>query len=207
MASYDIRAQQVLDLCRELEILVPDEVAVIGVDNDPIVCNLAFPSLSSVIPNAVGAGYLAAELLEARMSGKPVAADAHLLAPVGVATRQSTDILAVEDPDIRNAAKYIRDHACEGITVADILQAIPLSRRVLESRFRKATGQSPHDAILAQKLNKVEQLLRESDLSLDSIAQKTGFDHTEYMSVAFRKRYGFPRDAIETTIVRDESLA
>ncbi len=189
MASHDIRARQVLEACRELDILVPDEVAVVGVDNDPIVCNLAFPSLTSIIPDALGAGYRAAELLDRMISGNRVNPDASLLPPLGIATRQSTDIFAVEDEDIRRAAKFIREHACSGITVLDVLKEIPLSRRVLESRFRKATGRTPHDAILSHRMRRVEQLLRESDMSLDTIAAKTGFEHSEYMNVAFRRQF------------------
>ncbi len=192
MASYDIAARQVLDACRELEVMVPEELAVIGVDNDPIVCNLAFPSLTSVIPDAAGAGYRAAELLEQMMSGEVPEAESHLLAPLGISTRQSTDIFAVEDPEIRRAAKLIREQACTGITVVDVLREIALSRRVFESRFRRATGQTPHEAILTQRLKRVEQLLRESDLSLEAIASKTGFEHPEYMSVAFRKHFQIP---------------
>jgi LacI family transcriptional regulator len=192
MASYDNLALQILDICRDLEIPVPDEVAVIGVDNDPIVCNLADPSLSSVIPDAVGAGYRAAELLATMMHGGQPKQEKYLLPPLGIATRQSTDIFAVEDEDIRRTAKFIRDHACSGITVLDLLREIPLSRRVLESRFRKATGQTPHEAILAQRLRRVEELLRESDLSLEAIAAKTGFEHPEYMHVAFRKHFRMP---------------
>ena len=189
MASYDIGARQVMDVCRELNIMVPEEIAVIGVDDDPIVCNLAHPSLTSVIPDAAGAGYRAAELLELMMSGGKPSSESHLLAPLGISTRQSTDIFAVDDPHIRLAAKLIREQACNGITVIDLLKHLPLSRRVLESRFRNATSQTPHEAILLQKLKRVEQLLRESDLSLEQIASKAGFEHPEYMSVAFRKFY------------------
>ncbi len=192
MASYDIRARQVLDICRDLEIVVPDEIAIIGVDNDPIVCNLACPSLTSIIPDAVGAGYRAAELLERMMNGDSTNQESHLLPPLGIATRQSTDIFAVDDEDICLAAKFIRDHACSGITVVDILREIPLSRRVFENRFHKAIGQTPHEAILSQRMRRVEQLLRESDLSLEAIAARTGFEHPEYMNVAFRKHFQLP---------------
>jgi LacI family transcriptional regulator len=192
MASYDIGARQVLDACRELNIMVPEEIAVIGVDDDPIVCNLAFPSLTSVIPDAAGAGYRAAELLELMMSGGTPTSESHFLPPLGISTRQSTDIFAVEDPEIRRAAKLIREQACTGITVIDVLREVSLSRRVFESRFRKATGQTPHEAILSQRLKRVEQLLRESDLSLETIAARTGFEHPEYMSVAFRKHFQMP---------------
>jgi LacI family transcriptional regulator len=191
-ASYDIRAGQVLDICRDLDIMVPDEVAVVGVDNDPIICNLAHPSLTSVIPDAVGAGYRAAELLDRLMSGGNPKQEALLLPPLGIATRQSTDSFAVDDADIRKAAKFIRDNALRGITVVDVLKVIPLSRRILERRFKEATGQTPHDAIVSQRLRRVEQLLRETDLSLEAIAVKTGFEHPEYLNVAFRKYFKVP---------------
>ncbi len=192
MACYDIRARQVLDICRDLEILVPDQIAVLGVDNDPIVCNLAFPSLTSVIPDAIGAGYRAAELLERMMQGGKSSQESHLMRPLGIETRQSTDIFAVHDEDVRAAAKFIRDNACNGITVVDVLREIPLSRRIFESRFHKATGKTPHEAILSQRLRRVEQLLRESDLSLEAIAVKAGFEHPEYMNVVFRKHFKEP---------------
>ncbi len=191
-ASYDIRAGQVLDICRDLDILVPDEVAVVGVDNDPIICNLAHPSLTSVIPDAAGAGYRSAELLDRLMSGGRSKQFANLLPPLGIATRQSTDSFAVQDEDIRKAAKFIRDNALRGITVADVLNEVPLSRRILERRFKVATGQTPHDAIVSQRLRRVEQLLRETDLSLEAIASKTGFEYPEYMNVAFRRYYKVP---------------
>ncbi len=191
-ASYDIRAGQVLDICRDLDIMVPEEVAVVGVDNDPIICNLAHPSLTSVIPDAVGAGYRAAELLDRLMSGGKLKQEVSLLPPLGLATRQSTDSFAVDDVEIRKAAKFIRDNALKGITVADVLKEIPLSRRILECRFKDATGQTPHEAIVSQRLRRVEQLLRETDLSLEAIAAKTGFEHPEYLNVAFRKYFKVP---------------
>lgn len=192
MASYDIQAQQVLDTCREMEIHIPDQVAVVGVDNDPILCNLAHPSLTSVIPDAVKAGYVASELLERMMKGESVPTDAQLLPPLGIMTRQSTDVWAVDDEEIARAAKFIRDNAFKGITVADVLREIPMSRRILEKKFREATGKSPHDAIVSQRLAKVEQLLKETDLSLEAIALRTGFEHPEYMNVVFRKHFKEP---------------
>jgi LacI family transcriptional regulator len=192
MASYDIQAQRILDVCRELEISVPDEVAVIGVDNDAIICKLSSPSLTSVIPDAQGAGRLAAELLDKMMHEHEIAPIAYLLPPLGIACRQSTDVYSVSDPDIAAAARYIRDHACEGIMVADVVGHIAMSRRVLESRFRKATGKTPHEAIVSQRLAKVAELLRDTDWTLESIAHRTGFEHAEYMSVAFRRAYKMP---------------
>ena len=195
MACYDMKAQQLLDTCRQLGIAVPDEVAVIGVDNDELLCNLCDPPLTSVIPDARRTGYLAAELLQQAMSGKEVPAEGHLIEPLGVATRQSTDVLAIDDREIAAVVRYIRLHACSGITVKDILRDIPMSRRVLENRFAKMMGKTPHEAILEQRLERVRVLLRETELALDKIAAQSGFEHPEYLSVVFRRHYGMPPGA------------
>lgn len=190
MAGYDIRGEQVLNACRAAGLAVPDEVAVIGVDNDTLLCELASPPLSSVIPNAHRAGYEAAELLDRLMAGKKVAAAARLIAPLGIAARQSTDVLAVDDRDVARAVQYIREHACEGINVGDVLRMVPLSRRVLEQRFQRLLGHTPHDEILQVRLNRVKQLLSQTDLPLYVIAERTGFEHIEYLSVVFKRETG-----------------
>lgn len=190
MASYDIQARRILDLCRELQIAVPEEMAVVGVDNDSLVCNLSSPSLSSVIPDAVQAGYRAAQLLDDMLRGAAIPGQPLLLPPLGVATRQSTDVLAVDDPWIAQVAKWIREHACEGIQVEDVARHFSVSRRVLERRFKLATARTPHAAILSQKLERVASLLRDSSSSIEQIASRCGFEHPEYLQVAFRKHFG-----------------
>lgn len=190
MACYDIKAQQVLDVCRELDLAVPEQVAVIGADNDHLLCNLSDPPLSSVIPNSQRAGYEAARLLDRMMSGQVVDRDAVLVRPLGIETRQSTDTLAIEDGEIAEALRFIRRHACSGIQVGDVLKEIPLSRRVLESRFRKILGRTPHEEIVRQRIGRVQQLLSETDLPLREIAHRTGFEHNEYLSVAFKQSTG-----------------
>jgi LacI family transcriptional regulator len=190
MACYDIRAQQLLDVCREIDVAVPDDVAVIGVDNDELLCDLSSPPLTSVIPNAVRTGYEAAALLDRLMAGKPVAPEPHLIEPLGIAVRQSTDVLAMEDRDVAAAVRFIREHACDRINVADVLKAVPLSRRVLESRFRARLGRTPHDEILRLKLERVKQLLLETELSIAAIAERAGFEHSEYLSATFKQHFG-----------------
>lgn len=191
-ACYDIRAVQVLEACRRLGVQIPDEVAVLGVDNDELLCGLADPPLSSVIPNVRRTGYEAAALLDRMMRGERVPPAGRLFAPVGVATRQSTDVVAVDDPHVSAAARLIREHACEGLTVAELLKQVPLSRRLLEQRFRRLLGRSPHEHILRTRLERVKQLLVETDLPLAQVAERTGFAHVEYLSVAFKKHAGVP---------------
>jgi LacI family transcriptional regulator len=190
MACYDIRAQQVLDACRNVGLSVPDEIAVIGVDNDSLLCDLSFPPLSSVIPNTQRTGYEAARLLDQMMSGKTVEAKAHFITPVGVATRQSTDTLAIDDPAIAAAVRHIREHAFEQINIASVLKVVPLSRRLFESRFKKLLGHTPHEEIIRVRMNRVKEMLTETDLPLSDIAERTGFEHVEYLSAAFKKREG-----------------
>lgn len=190
LACYDIMAQRLLDACRDARIAVPDEVAVLGVDDDPLLCDLASPPLSSVIPNTHRTGYEAAAILSRLMDGERVPPKAVLIPPLGIHTRQSTDVLALEDRDIAAAVRFVREHACDGATVADLLKAVPLSRRVLESRYRKATGRTPHQDFLRIRIERVKQLLAETDHSLERIADLAGFNHPEYMSVAFKRETG-----------------
>ncbi len=190
MACYDIKAQQLLDVCRDLGVAVPEEMAVIGVDNDHLICELCMPPLSSVIPDARRTGYIAAELLDQAMRGKRVASLTNLVKPLGICTRRSTDVLAIEDLDVVAALRFIREYACEGIQVGEVLRRVPLSRRVLESRFLKLLGRTPHEEIVLVKLERVKRLLCETDLPLKVIALRTGFSSEDYMSVAFKRAEG-----------------
>ena len=190
LCCYDIRGRQLIEICAQNQIAVPEQVAVLGVDNDDLVCNLAETPLSSIIPNAHGAGYLAASLLARMLAGEKVEGKAHLLEPLGIETRQSTDSLAIDDQELIRAARFIREHACSGIKVEDILREVPLTRRVLESRFKRYFGHSPHDAIQRVRLRRAEELLKETDLPLTVIADRAGFIHAEYFSVVFKKHKG-----------------
>lgn len=188
-ACQDALAAQVLDACRRQNIRVPEDVAVLGVDNDEIRCQFASPTLSSIVPNARGAGRLAAGLLDHLMAGGEVPRDTRL-PPLRVAVRQSTDIVAVEDPLVVQAATYIRHNAHRGINVSDVVEATMASRRSLEQRFLRHLNRSPHDEIVRVQFHIIESLLRDSDMKITAIARKAGFRHPEYMTVAFTKRHG-----------------
>lgn len=198
MACYDIRGQQVLDACRNAGLAVPDEVAVIGVDNDALLCDLSSPPLSSVIPDTQRTGYDAAALLDQMMSGRKIRAKARLINPLGVATRQSTDVLAIDDPHIVRAARFIREHASEQINIETILKVVPMSRRLFEIRFKKLLGHTPHEEITRVRMKGVKELLTETDLSLNEIAERTGFKHVEYLSAAFKKKMGVSPNRFRT---------
>jgi len=190
MACYDIKGQQLLDVCRDMDIAVPEQVAVVGVDNDVRLCRLCTPTLTSVVPDTRRAGYEAAQLLDRMMLGETVNAEGMLIPPAGIAKRRSSDVNAIQDPEVVAAMRYIREHACDGITVADVLRVVPLSRRILEYRFQKLVGRSPHAEIVRTRIERTSRLLRETQLSLSQIAGRTGFAQANYLCVAFKKHVG-----------------
>ncbi len=190
MACNDMRGQHVLDACRRHELAVPEEVAVIGVDNDELLCSLCDPPLTSVIPNPERIGYEAAALVARLMDGKKAELDERLVEPIGIATRQSTDVLAIDQPSVASALRYIREYACKGISVDEVLKHVPLTRSVLERQFRRYVGRSPQEEIRQVQLKRARQLLAESDLSLAQIAPLAGYRHPEYMSVVFKRLTG-----------------
>lgn len=193
-ACYDGLGRRVIDVCHAASIAVPEEVAVIGVDDDDLLCRLSKPPLSSVIPDARGAGRLAAELLDRVLDGGQVPGGS-LLAPRGIVVRQSTDILAADDPLLAAASRFIRENISQGIKVENVAAAVGVGRRALETRFSRAIGRTPHEEIARVQFRLVEDLLRHSELKLATIARRCGFRHTEYMTAAFTKRYGMsPRE-------------
>ena len=189
-ACNDVRGQQILDTCFLSDIAVPEEVAVIGVDNDEILCQLCHPPLTSVIPKAEVIGFRAAEMLSKLMDGEPVDEPKQVVPPIGISPRQSTDVVAIEDQTVAAALRYIRENACEGITVEEVLKHVPMSRSSLERKIRKFLNRSPQQEIRKVQVKRAQQLLTETDLPLDRIAQMCGFQHPEYMHVVFRREVG-----------------
>lgn len=192
LACYDVRGRQAIEACHRSGIAVPDEVAVLGVDDDELLCGLCSTPLSSIVPDAEGAGWLAADLLARLMRGETPERQLWLLPPRGLSARRSTDTLSTDDPLVVTALRLIREHACEGIKVADVVRAVKGTRRVVEARFVKRMGHSLHEAIARAQFRRVEELLRDTKLPLATIAERTGFKHPEYMTVAFTRRYGMP---------------
>jgi len=188
-ACYDVLARRVIEACHDLAISVPEQMAVLGVDDDELLCRLTTPPLSSVIPDARGAGRLAAELLDSLLAGRPVSPE-HLLPPRGVAVRQSTDVVSVDDPVVVAAAQFIRKNISRGIKVEDVAAASHVSRRKLEQRFVRSLARTPHEEIVRTQWRLVEDLLQNTELKLVAIARRCGFKHPEYMTTAFTKRYG-----------------
>lgn len=195
MACFDSRGQQLLECCRQAGIKVPDEAGVIGQHDDSLLCELCDPPLSSVIPNPHRAGMHAASLLHRRLKGRTVKPATVTIPPLGVSCRQSTDFVSSGDPELSRAMQFIRDHALEGINVSDLLDNIPMSRTLLERKFRSTFGRSPYEAILAIRFRQAELFLARSDMRIAEVAEKSGFASAEYFSAVFRKKAGMsPRD-------------
>ena len=192
MTCNDDRGHQTLDACRRAGVAVPEEVAVLGVDNDAILCNVAEPPLSSIDVNAARIGYQAMALLDRLMRRrKPPKPPPFLeVVPRGIETRQSSDVLAVADAEVAAAVRFIRAHACQGIGVSDVLRRVPLSRSALERRFKLALRRTPKQEILRVQLERARQLLGESDLPLEEVAASCGFSSCKYFGDAFRREQG-----------------
>jgi len=190
MACNDLAGQRVLDGCRRAGVAVPEDVAVLGVDNDESLCNVSEPMLSSIIPVHDEVGYQAAGVLDRLMQGKRAPGGELLLEPTEVVVRRSTDILAVDDVDLAVAMRFIRDHACDGIGVEDVVRHVAISYSTLKRRFRQFFQRSIHEEIMRLRLERVKELLAGTGLSLAAIARKTRFEHQEYLGAVFKAHVG-----------------
>jgi LacI family transcriptional regulator len=144
MAANDFCGHRLLNACQDEAINVPEQVAVIGVNNDELVCELCFPTLTSVSTNTEQVGHKAAEVLDQLMAGATFTQRKIEIEPLGIEPRQSTDRTAGADPFVVLAFRFIQQHACDGINVEDVLKVVPMSRSLLESSFRQLIGRSPH---------------------------------------------------------------
>jgi LacI family transcriptional regulator len=189
-ACNDVRARQVLNACHRASLAVPDDVAVLGVDNDEVICDLSFPSLSSIEPNTKQIGYEGAALLDQMMSGNLISKENVLIAPTGVHVRRSSDVLAVEDRNVATALRYIRDHACEGVTVQNVVRNLAVSRTTLDRRFHDVLGRSPKDEIDRIRVERARQLLELTDHKLATIANMVGYGMAPQFVTAFKRLTG-----------------
>ncbi|MEO6435486.1 MAG: DNA-binding transcriptional regulator [Tepidisphaeraceae bacterium] len=186
MACNDERGLQVLDACRRCGVIVPDDVAVIGVDNDQAICDLAIPPLTSIDVNAEAIGFEAAAMLDRMMNGETAPKDPVRLSPRGVVTRRSTDIVASEDEEVGRALRYIRENACGGLQVVDVLAHMAMSRASLQQRMKQVVGRTIHQEIQRVRLSRVKDRLAMSDMTIKQVARESGFASVQYMTRVFR---------------------
>jgi len=190
LCGFDDRALQVLDASRRAGIAVPDEVALVSVDNDEYICRLADPPLTSIDINPEEIGYQAAALLERMMAGASLPAEPVEIEPRGIVARRSSDLLALDDPRVATAIRFIREQACAGINVADVIERCGLSRSTLERSFKATLGRTPKSEILRVQLERARSLLTRTDLPVAQIAAKTGSRSCSHFSATFRQRTG-----------------
>ncbi len=190
MLCTDQRGPEMLEACRAAGAAVPDEVAVIGVDNDEPLCEVSNPPLSSVWPDHEKVGYEAAALLDRLMNGEKPPDKPFYVSPARLIPRLSTDVLAIDDREVAHVVRFIREQACEGITVEDVVHHAPFSRSVLQRRFRAALGRTVHDEIIRVRVERATELLTETRLPPALIALRAGFKHQEYMGAVFKARLG-----------------
>jgi len=189
-ACNDHTARSVLSQCRELDLAVPEDVAVLGVDNDDLLCETSDPTLSSVVADHFRIGYEASRIAERLAHGGAAPEKVLLIEPRRVVTRASTDSVAVDDPHVSAAMQFIRLYACEGIEVDDVVAKVPVSRSVLQRRFRTVLGCSIHDIIVDARLKRAKELLAETDLPLSAVAERSGITPQPYLNVVFKTHMG-----------------
>ncbi|NLF71946.1 MAG: substrate-binding domain-containing protein [Candidatus Anammoximicrobium sp.] len=180
------RGREVLYACRALGLLVPEQVAVMGGDEDSLLCETCNPPLSGVALTSERIGYDAAALLDRLLHGAPCPAEPILIEPTRVVVRQSTDTLAITDPDLARAIAFIRTQAATPIQVSDVLRDVAVSRSWLERRFQEALGRSPAEEIRRVRLERAKQLLADTELPVPQVAAASGFGSREYLAYAFR---------------------
>ena len=201
MACNDDRGQNVIEASKVAGLRVPDEVAIIGADNDELVCELSDPPMSSVAINFERAGYESAQVLDRLMRGQAAANNTILVPAMHVSTRQSTDLLLVSDPQLAKALRFIREHARQAVGVAAVAAAAGLSRRVLEKRFRTLLARSVLSELRRVRIEQICRLLVETNQPISQIALALGYENVEHIAryfrrerkmtpLAFRKQYG-----------------
>jgi LacI family transcriptional regulator len=191
MICSDWHGWKVAEVCRDLGLRVPEDIALIGVDNDEPWCSLSHPPLSSVVINSERIGYEAAALLHQLIDHADIAPPPPKeIPPINVITRRSSDTVAIEDPDVAAAARFIRDHAHEVIRVDEVLEAVPTSRRSLERRFKRIVGRTIGDEITRVHIERAKELLTRTELPMPQVAHLAGFTNSKRFSESFHRETG-----------------
>lgn len=184
-ASNDVPARELAEICRTTGLHVPEDVALLGVDDDKLECGLSFPPLSSIALPSERVGYEAARMLSQLMAGKKLKHDRVYFPPKAIVVRQSSDIVAVEDRDVAQALRFIREHAGEAISVEDVLTEVPVSRRKLERDFQRVIHRTIFEEIRRHRVEKAMRLLATTDLPMPAIAKQSGFESARRLAVVF----------------------
>ncbi len=179
-----------VEACRAADITVPEEVAVVSVDNDRALCEVATPNLSSIRGGHQKVGFEAANLLNLLIDDTPVASDRILIPPNEIVVRDSSDARSISDAGVRNAIQFMREHLSEPITNETIARAVGLSRTRMQVRFRAEVGMSLREFLAERRLQQAEKLIQSTDLTFADIAERCGFRHHEYLGYVLKKERG-----------------
>ncbi len=186
MACDDPRARHVVEACRRLGRRIPQDVAVLGVDNDLLMCELCNPPLSSVQHGTTEIGRRAAELLDQTMSGCENVSNWSVIPPKGVVERRSTDVMNSPHPTVTEASRFIRENAGDPISVLQVARHVEVSRSTLDREFRRCLGHTTHEEIQRVRLDMARRLLTTTDYPLRVIARQAGYRNEQYFSFVFR---------------------
>ena len=190
MGCSDDCSLQVVEVCRMVGLRVPDDVAVLGVDNDEFLCNLSQPSMSSVDLGSERSGYRAAAWLDEMMSGATVREQGIYLPPMGVVARRSTDVIAIDDLELVDLIRYVREHACDGIRVEDAMRRSELCVSTLQRRFKALLGRTPKEEMIRVQFERARQLLLSTDLSINEVSARCGFLEAKRLIALFHSQIG-----------------
>ncbi len=190
MGCSDLWARQVSDACHRLGLRIPEDIALVGVNNSQAMCELIDPPLTSIPLNLPRIGFVAAELLDAAMHGQPLVPESVPVAPLQLVVRHSSNILAVDDPDIAEAARFIREKAVSSIRVDDVLNVVRISRRKLELGFQRTFGRTPQKEIWRVRVEHAKALLEHTSGKMARIAAQSGFSNAGRLTLIFRKETG-----------------
>lgn len=192
LAANDQLAQHVLNACHTAELKIPDQVALMGVDNETQFCRLADPPLTSIDHGTRRIGYEAARLLDQWMMSGKRPSQTVLVQPLGVVPRQSTQLLAVQVPQVARALQFIRNHDGEALKTQDVLAQVEISRRTLEIHFQNILGRTIHEEIMRVRMERAKTMLITSDKNILQIATACGFGFPSQFSHAFKREIGMP---------------
>ncbi len=183
----DDRVQYIVEAARHEAIKIPEDLALLSVDNDELICDLADPPVSSIELDCRKAGYEAAKMLDMMMNGKKPQTEKIVVDPMYAVARKSTDIFAIKDQDVASALEFIRNNSRKSITVSDIMEKVPVSRRVLERRFRLLLNRSILDEIKRVRTRQVQMMLCDTDLTLNQIASRLDFSSSKHVCRLFKQ--------------------
>jgi len=190
IATSDVRAVQIIEACRQAGLAVPDDVAIVGIGDDEVLCGLVTPGLTSVTHDGARIGYEAAGMLdEAMRTGRP-ASRVIAVPPAGIAVRRSSDVLAVDDADIRKALRLIQARGCTQLSATEVATEVRVPRRLLDRKFQQVLGRTIHDELQRAKVAEAKRLLVETDDKLLVISVRAGFAHAPQLCNVFKSVVG-----------------